>query len=219
MSMSAAIRKRQENRLRNEAKGLARDISLKYWELGRVLHQVYSGIPGGYQGLKKGDGAKRRRKALFEKWGYKNFGEYCEKEIGINKRTAENLRFAYHYFAIRQELTKPVIGRLIALGRSKVYLLSGVATRDNIGLWIKKAKDCSFEDLRAAICLTRARASTGPKKPQRSLRIDVCAVVKYLYTIEHSLRRVGKKIPDEIQAIMKWYQDQMDITAPLRMVA
>lgn len=219
MSMSVSGRKRQENQLRNEAKNLAREIDLRYWELGRVLYQVYSGIPGGYQGLKKGAGAKRKRKALFEQWGFKSFGEYCEKEIGIKKRTAENLRYAYHYFAIRQELPKVVISRLISIGRSKVYLLSGVATRDNIGTWIKKAKECNFEDLKTAVCL----ASTGDKptltKPRRSMRLDIYATVKYLYAIEHSLRRVGKKIPDEIQAIMKWYQEQMDITAPLRLVA
>lgn len=145
-----------ENQLRNEAKTLVREISHKYWDLGRVLYDVYDGVPGGYRGLMVGDGSGKERTALFTKWGYKNFGEYCEQEVGLQKRTGENLRFAYYWFTIQQPMPESVIDELMAIGRSKVYLLSGLATRDSIAIWMEKAKELTFEDLKKAIKLSKA---------------------------------------------------------------
>lgn len=145
-----------ENQLRSEAQTLVREISHKYWDLGRVLYDVYDGVPGGYRGLMIGDGSKQNRTSLFEKWGYKNFGEYCEQEVGLQKRTAENLRFAYYYFAVQQEMPESVIDELVSIGRSKVYLLSGVANRDSIALWLEKAKELTFEELKKAIKSAKA---------------------------------------------------------------
>jgi hypothetical protein len=145
-----------ENQLRSEAKTLVREISHKYWDLGRVLYDVYDGVPGGYRGLMVGDGSIRDRTALFTKWGYKNFGEYCEQEVGLQKRTGENLRFAYYWFTIQQPMPESVIDELMAIGRSKVYLLSGIATRDSIGIWMEKAKELTFEELKKAIKTSKA---------------------------------------------------------------
>lgn len=145
-----------ENQLRSEAKTLVREISHKYWDLGRVLWDVYDGVPGGYRGLMVGDGSRQDRTALFTKWGYKNFGEYCEQEVGLQKRTGENLRYAYYYFAVQQEMPDSVIEELVSIGRSKVYLLSGVANRDSIALWLEKAKELTFEELKKAIKSAKA---------------------------------------------------------------
>lgn len=145
-----------EVQLRNEAKNLMRDISHKYWDLGRCLYEVYDGVPGGYRALMSGDGSMRDRTSLFEKWGYKNFDDYCEQEVGIQKRTAGNLRFAYYYFAIQQELPESVISELVTIGRSKVYALSGIATRDSIGIWIEKAKELTFEELKKVVKAAKA---------------------------------------------------------------
>jgi len=145
-----------ENQLRSEAKTLVREISHKYWDLGRVLWDVYDGVPGGYRSLMVGDGSRQNRTSLFEKWGYKNFGEYCDQEVGIQKRTGENLRYAYYYFAIQQEMPESVIDELVSIGRSKVYLLSGVATRDSISIWLEKAKELTFEELKKAIKAAKA---------------------------------------------------------------
>lgn len=148
-----------ENQLREEARNLVRDIDRKYWDLGRVLWDVYDGVPGGYRALMSGEGSKQDRKALFEKWGYKNFGDYCENEVGLRKRTAENLRFSYYYFAIQQKMPDTVIEQLLTIGRSKVYLLSGVATLDSISLWLEKANDLTFEELKMAVKTAKALAA------------------------------------------------------------
>jgi hypothetical protein len=150
-----------ENQLRNEAKTIVREISSRYWDLGRILYDVYDGVPGGYRALVRGEGSMKNRTSLFEKWGYKTFGDYCDKEVGIQKRTGENLRFAYYYFAVQLEMPDSVINELVTVGRSKVYLLAGVATKDSIGLWIEKAKELTFEELKKAI---KAAKSVGAAK-------------------------------------------------------
>lgn len=145
-----------ENRLREEARSLVREIEYKYWDLSRVLYDVYDGVPGGHRALMSGEGSMQDRRSLFEKWGYKNFGEYCEQEVGLRKRTAENLRYAYYWFTIQQPMPDAIISELISIGRSKLYLLSGVANKDNVTLWIEKAKELTFEDLKKAIKMAKA---------------------------------------------------------------
>lgn len=140
-----------EQSLRLRAKNLVNQIEHTYWELGECLYSVYDGLPGGYRDLMSGDGSRAKRKELFKKWGYKNFGEYCEKEIGIRKRSAENLRYAYYYFEIRLHLPKEIKEQIKALGRSKVYLLAGVVTEDDVVSWIDKARVMTFEMLKEEI--------------------------------------------------------------------
>jgi hypothetical protein len=149
-----------EEELRQEARSLVHEIDHKYWDLGRVLYDVYDGVPGGYRALMKGKGTSSDRVELFKKWGYAGFGDYCEQEVGIQKRTAENLRYAYYWFAIVQEVPADIIAKLIAVGRSKVYLLAGVADMSSITLWIDKANDLSHEDLKMAIKTARAVAAS-----------------------------------------------------------
>jgi hypothetical protein len=148
-----------ENQLREEARTLIQEIDRKYWDLGRVLWDVYDGVPGGYRALMSGEGSRKDRVALFEKWGYKNFGEYCENEVGLRKRTAENLRFAYYYFAIQQEMPDNIVEQLMSIGRSKVYLLAGIATKSSIALWLEKAKELTFEELKKAVQTAKAVAA------------------------------------------------------------
>lgn len=145
-----------ENSLRAEAREIVKDIDNRYWDLGRVLYDVYDGVPGGYRGLVGGDGARATRQELFRKWGYGSFGEYAEKEVGIRKRSAENLRYAYFWFAITLDLPSQIVDQIKALGRSKVYQLSGFVTQDTITLWVDRAKDLTFDELKSAIKQAKA---------------------------------------------------------------
>jgi hypothetical protein len=170
--VSEADLTRAEEELRKEARSLVHEIEHKYWDLGRVLYDVFDGVPGGYRGLLKGKGSKTERAELFKKWGYTSFGEYVEKEVGIRKRTAENLRYAYYWFAIAQNIPEEVISRLISIGRSKVYLLAGTADINSITLWIDKANELTFEELKKSINAARAVSAAKPNDPSEPSQAD-----------------------------------------------
>jgi hypothetical protein len=211
---SKSGRKSAEAKLRDRARTLVMEIDERYWELGRILYEVYD-----YRAFLAGDGAMHNRRTLFKRWGYKNFGDYCEKGLGIQKRTGENLRFAYYWFAVQQKLPITTINQLVTLGRSKTYLLAGFATASNIMSWINRARACSFEELKRTISTAKNGGAVRPVGSRRSLRVDVCVLVKYLSNIELFLRRNDKKIPADVQDIMKWYEDQAGVRANLKLVA
>lgn len=149
----------EENKLRERARTIVKDIDDKYWELGEILYDVYDGVPGGYRALMKGKGSREERRSMFSKWGYKTFGEYCEEEVGIRKRTAENIRYAYYWFSITLDLPESVMEDLRSIGRSKFYQLAGFADETNITVWIDQAKTLTFEELRKAIKAAKAVAA------------------------------------------------------------
>lgn len=157
-----------ENDLRTRAKTLYKGIEENYWDLGQCLYDVYDGVPGGYRELLKGNGSRTARRALFEKWGYKSFEEYCEKEVGILRRSATNLRYAYYWFEIKLNLPKELKDQIKSLGRSKVYQLSGFVGMDNIMSWIEKAKEMTHDELAKSIKAAKAakaeRSSDGPEE-------------------------------------------------------
>lgn len=161
-----------ENELRERARSLVQEIESKYWDLGRVLYEVYDGVPGGYRALMAGRGSMEERQSLFKKWGYSDFGDYCEKEVGLRKRTGENLRYAYWWFSVNEEMSSKAITELVSLGRSKVYLLSGFATRETVLLWIEKARTLTYEQLKTAIKAAKSviagAGDDGEERPQSS---------------------------------------------------
>lgn len=149
--VSEAELEKAENELRQEARSLIREIEHKYWDLGRVLYDVYDGVPGGFRALMKGKGSAKARVELFKKWGYTSFEQWVETEVGLRKRTAQNIRYMYYYFEIQQKMPRDIIEKLIPIGRSKLYLLAGVATLSNVTFWIEKAHSLTFEGLKQAI--------------------------------------------------------------------
>lgn len=142
---------RAEADLRKQAKELYAQIETTYWDLGRCLYEVYDGVPGGYRDLIRGKGAAAARNSLFAKWGFENFGDYCEREIGIKKRSGEALRYAYYWFEIHLNIPLELKKEMRTLGRSKVYLLSGFATKEDVMEWVAKAKSFNYEDLKKAV--------------------------------------------------------------------
>ena len=140
-----------ENRLRTRVKDLFVQVETTYWELAKALYEIYDGVPGGYRGLTSGDGAREARRELFRKWGYSSFEEYVEREIGIRRRSASNLRYAYWWFVIDQNLSDDLITQLKIIGRSKIYTLAGYVTKDNIHIWLENAKSMTNDELKKAI--------------------------------------------------------------------
>ena len=152
-----------EQELRERTKKLCKQVDTAYWELGQALYEVYDGIPGGYRELLKGEGSKEARIALFKKWGYSSFEEYCEREVGLQRRSASNIRYAYYWFKIELDLPAEIIEQLKALGRSKVYLLAGFVQKDNVMSWIEKAQEMTHDELKKVIVAARASKKGNTK--------------------------------------------------------
>lgn len=158
-----------ENELRARAKQLAKQIDSTYWDLGQCLYEVYDGVPGGYRELMKGDGSRQVREGLFKKWGYKSFADYADSEVGIRKRSAENLRYAFYWFEIQLHLPKEVKEKIKSLGRSKVYQLAGFVQEDNIIMWVDKASEMNFEELKKSV---KSAKSVGGDKNADNEELD-----------------------------------------------
>jgi hypothetical protein len=168
-----------KNELREKAKALVKKIETDYWDLGQYLYDVYDGLPGGYRDLLKGEGSRAVRKAMFEEWGYASFGEYCEKELGIKKRSGESLRYAYYWFEIHLNLPKELKEDIKTLGRSKVYMLSGFVSSDDVMGWISKAKSMTYEDLKKSV------------KEAKSVKAGNTGVID----VEEADQNIGKPAP------------------------
>lgn len=152
-----------EVELRERTKVAAKQVDTAYWELGQALYEVYDGVPGGYRELMKGEGAKEARIELFKKWGYGSFEEYCEREVGMQRRSASNIRYAYYWFKIELDLGAEIIDQLKSLGRSKLYLLAGFVQKDNVMSWLEKAKEMTHEELKKVIVASRANSKNTNK--------------------------------------------------------
>ena len=179
---------RAENELRELTKSLHKDIETTYWELGRCLYEIYDGVPGGYRDLMKGGGSRAVRKELFRKWGYDSFAEYCEKEVGVMKRSAENLRYAYYWFEIHLAgLPTDVKQGIKELGRSKVYQLAGFVDRDGVISWTEKAKNMTFEELKKAIRAAKVVREEAAAVASGNEERKVAPAPEQLHTVQTSL--------------------------------
>lgn len=150
-----------EKELRIRTKSLVKQVETTYWDLAQCLWEVFDGVPGGYRALLSGDGAMATRRSLFEKWDYASFEEYCEKEVGIKKRTGQNLRYAYYWFEISLTLPRELKEQIRDLGRSKVYILSGFVNQDNVMSWVEKAKEMTTGELKKAVRAANAALKAG----------------------------------------------------------
>ena len=155
-----------EQEVRDRAVNLGKQIEVTYWELGKALSEVWSGIPGGWKGAT--DPTRSSEKPLFAKWGYSTFEEYCEKEVGMRRRTASNLRYAYWWFEHQMTLPTEIKDRLKKLGRSKLYALAGFVTMDNVVSWIDKAESMTAEQIKKATMTAKAVSAKDHTDPVSS---------------------------------------------------
>lgn len=130
------------DKLLAKARYLSHKMDENCWELGELIYHIYD-----YHKLS--GGKNLTRKAMFAKWG--GFAEYCEKELGMKVRTAQNLRNVYYHFAIKLSLSPSKIQTFRALGRSKLYQLATVVEKDTIDHWYTFAKDSTFDSLKTKI--------------------------------------------------------------------
>ena len=130
------------NRLRNRAKELAGVLENGYMEMAQILYQVWDTPVGG----------DRKRAALYTDWGYESFKEYAEKELEIDGKRAERLRYIWYKLEIEMRDLDPALKqRIVNLGFCKVRELIRVLTPRNAQSWVQRAEGTTYYVLQAAV--------------------------------------------------------------------
>ncbi len=130
-------------RIRKEARGLAGQLDEGYMELARLLYLIYDTPVDG----------DSQKAAIFTKWGYGTFGEYCEEELNIHRKKAQRLRKIWWNLEVRLRgrIDPELKQRIISLGFSKVRELVGVLTARNVEKWVDRAEKLSYPKLVRAL--------------------------------------------------------------------
>lgn len=128
-------------KIRRRARQLSAALDTGYMELAEILWKVWN-TP------KDND---PNNPAVFRYWGYENFAEYAEKELGLAKRRAERLRQIYHHVEVRlgDRLERQLKRRLLSLGWSKVREIAPIITPENALKWIEIAEKSNYVELTA----------------------------------------------------------------------
>jgi hypothetical protein len=130
-------------RIRKKARNVAREWEQTYLVMAELLYTIYDTPVGG----------DRKNIPVWQAWGYTNFGDYVEDELGIHRKKAQRLRHIWWRLAADdlKTLDPELRKRLIALGMSKVRELLRVLTPQNAEKWIDMAENGPFTGLDAAI--------------------------------------------------------------------
>jgi len=143
-------------RVRSRARILASAIDTQYMELANLLYMLYDTPIDN----------EPRKAPVFTKWGYTNFYDYAEAELGLHRQKANRLRMMW--FVIEVELNALVPEwkeRLVGLGLHKITELCKstaagvrVMTIRNVEEWVERAEVLSNLELRAAVSTYREDA-------------------------------------------------------------
>lgn len=137
----------QADKVRADAIKYRDNVEENYLKLGKVLDTVMRAVDD-------------RQTAVYRNWGFQDFDEYCERELGFRARKGYYLMGAYRQID-RGKLPKDTIKRL---GWSKAALLaplaeSGVIDENNGEKWVEKVADKSSTEVRAMVKHARDKSS------------------------------------------------------------
>jgi hypothetical protein len=122
--------------VRSKAQGLAKDIESYCMALGEILYRVYDTPIDG----------DPRNGPIYKAWGFNSFADYAERELGLHRKKAEQLRGIWYHIEIQlARLEKPVREQLFALGFSKLREIKRVLDIDNAKWWAERAPTMNYQ--------------------------------------------------------------------------
>lgn len=124
---------------RKAAKDLVKTIDTSYFELARILWEIQNTPADGQEG----------GPPVFQSYfKYSNFGDYCEDELGINRKKAERLIRIWRVVGVELiGISAATRDKLVAAGFSKLKELVRVLNVDNAEGWADKAQVQSYQQL------------------------------------------------------------------------
>lgn len=131
------------NKIRKQAKALAKDLEEGYMEMAEMLWKIYDTPIDG----------DPKNAPVFTKWGYSSFNDYAHKELGIHYKKAQRLRKIWYNLEVRLggKLPQETKNRLVALGFSKVRLIVSQLTSRNAEEWLDRAETLNLKDLEVLV--------------------------------------------------------------------
>lgn len=148
------------NRIRQRARTLVKTIDQGYMELASILHEVWSTPIDN----------EPHNACVAVAWGYTNYKEWAQEELGLHSRKAERLKNIWHHVhvTLAGQLSPRVERRLIAVGWTKVRELVRVIDGKNAEEWIEVAENLNHAELREII----GQALEDQEKQDQAAAVD-----------------------------------------------
>lgn len=114
---------------RTRVRACMEDMSERAWELGQCLHVLW------------------RDDKFVRSWGFKDWDDWVERELGLELRRAQYYRRTFEYFAVENKIDPGTEARLRRLAWTKARMLVGKVKPEEVGTWVKYAETHSREEL------------------------------------------------------------------------
>lgn len=130
-------------KIRRRARALVKSIDQGYMELAEIIHTVWSTPVNG----------ERHNACVTVAWGYENYVQWAEEELGLHKRKAERLKAIWDHLHVTLggKLDRRTQKKIIGLGWTKVRELIRVIDEHNAEQWVEMAEHLNYNELCAAI--------------------------------------------------------------------
>jgi len=129
----------RKNAVRKDVLATAREIESSYLKLGELLYEIHY---GGY----------------WQEWGYENFDSYLMDEVRFHHRKGMYLISIFKKLRIEAQIPKE---QLEGIGWSKAKEVARIATSDNAGAWVDKARESTVTELVNDVREARAEEASG----------------------------------------------------------
>lgn len=130
--------KAQANQLRKELQEATAATDLAWWKRAELLHKVY------YSGI------GNELKPIYELWGFPDWYDYVEGELGMHVTTANSDVSTAHFFLNKMKGTFKVKEHLLSRQRMRsLARCPSKVTPEKLNYWVKVARDnsvCKLEE-------------------------------------------------------------------------
>jgi len=143
-------------KIRKRARNLVKSINQGYMELAEIIHTVWATPING----------EAHNACVTVAWGYENYKQWAEEELGLHVRKAERLKAIWHHLHVTLEgkLDRRIRKKIIALGWTKVRELIRVIDADNAEQWVEVAEHLNYNEL----CEVIRRALEDQEKQEQA---------------------------------------------------
>lgn len=130
------------DQLRPELKRLRNVVEQTYFRMGALLHRVIT--------LKS-----------YLEWGYNTFGDYTDAELGFKDSKGYYLSRTWEALCVKLGVQQSMME---GVGLSHAKAIAQVATAENVGEWIERAKKVSVSTLVSEVKASKEAAKGGDGK-------------------------------------------------------